>query len=39
MVVTNQGEGEGGLLGVGEAGLLGYAAHSNGDGYPDLNCL
>jgi 3-oxoacyl-[acyl-carrier-protein] synthase-3 len=39
MVVTNQGEGDAGLLGEGQAGLLGYAAHSNGDGYGDLNCL
>lgn len=31
MVITNQGEGE--------AGLLGFSAHSNGAGYGELNCL
>lgn len=31
MVMTNEGDGE--------SGILGFAAHSNGAGYPDLNCL
>lgn len=31
MVITNDGEGE--------AGLLGFSAHSNGEGYGELNCL
>ena len=31
MVITNQGEGG--------AGLLGFSAHSNGNGYGELNCL
>lgn len=31
MVLTNEGDEE--------AGILGFSAHSNGHGYPDLNCL
>ena len=31
MVMTNEGDEE--------AGILGFSAHSNGKGYPDLNCL
>jgi 3-oxoacyl-[acyl-carrier-protein] synthase-3 len=31
MIVTNEGDGE--------SGLLGFSAHSNGEGYKDLNCL
>jgi 3-oxoacyl-[acyl-carrier-protein] synthase-3 len=33
MVMTNEGSDDG------KAGVLGFAAHSNGKGYPDLNCL
>merc|ERR1719343_221494 len=36
MVVTNQ---EDDSEDETKPGLLGYAAHSNGEGYPDLNCL
>ena len=32
MVMTNQGA-------DGKSGVLGFSAHSNGMGYPDLNCL
>lgn len=37
MVVTNQPDGD--AEDETKPGLLGYAAHSNGAGYPDLNCL
>ena len=37
MVVTNQADEEGEE--ETKPGLLGYAAHSNGEGYVDLNCL